>query len=382
MSESKYFDNQEFHPIEINGKEVESPNLIDGTQMLAQKGMVLSFYHVPSKRQVYFKAFITAFNETYNSDWSAESVYGRADPIYLFKNTTRKITLAYKVPCSTMSEGYENLAKVQQLVQFLYPSYESPGNATTIGNSPLVRIKFINFLNQNPRSKMTSNSSPQDHYNAYTTSGSPNKGLLGVINTISINHNLENPDIGVLEKGGETVDALLPKMIEVNLDFSPIHERPLGWDAKKNFSSPNFPYGATMPKEDTLAGDTDMEELNALWAQWDIEDMFWNPPAGPADESLMDDEEREAAEAAAQHEQNVANAEARYAGLFGKMRYNADVKRVARADASGKELTDKQQYMDSAIAGVTGPQAGYDGGNPYDWTEDQINRPLLKQWGD
>ena len=103
MSDPKFFNNQEYREL----PEENSNNYYnDGTQMLANKGLVLSFQHVPSQTSVYFKAFITAFNETYTSDWSAESVYGRADPIYLFKQTQRKITLAFKIPAGTESEAY------------------------------------------------------------------------------------------------------------------------------------------------------------------------------------------------------------------------------------------------------------------------------------
>ena len=82
------------------------------------KGAYISFQHVPSKTTVNFKAFITTFNESYNSDWAPEVVYGRIDPIYLFKNTTRKISLAFKIPAETESEALENLGRVQKLVQF------------------------------------------------------------------------------------------------------------------------------------------------------------------------------------------------------------------------------------------------------------------------
>ena len=49
------------------------------------RAMQISFYHLPSQDAVYFKAFITAFNETFNSDWGSETVYGRTDPILMFK---------------------------------------------------------------------------------------------------------------------------------------------------------------------------------------------------------------------------------------------------------------------------------------------------------
>jgi hypothetical protein len=68
----------------------------------------------------------------------------------------------------------------------------------------------------------------------------PEDGLLGAIGSVNVNHNLEGED-GVFEQGG---GAILPKMIEVTIDFSPIHESHLGWFEDGTFGSDAFPYGA------------------------------------------------------------------------------------------------------------------------------------------
>ena len=235
-----------------------------GEQDLATKGMIIKFTHVPSGNVIAFKAFITAFNETYNSDWAAESVYGRADPIMLFKNTTRKIALAFKVPAMTTGEAYENLGKVQMLTQFLYPTYADTGLAQTITQSPLVRIQVMNLL-QDANGVSNTGGSAKELYNEYNMGAN---GLLGAIGNVTINHNLEG-DIGVVEKGTDaTLKALLPKMIEVNLDFSPIHEHPLGWSADENsvfgqFGEDNevlFPYGVKLLDTSDSSAATDAAE--------------------------------------------------------------------------------------------------------------------------
>ena len=127
---------------------------VDASDSYANAGMVIQFEHVPSGRSIAFKAFITALNETYSSDWASEQVYGRADPIHMFKNTTRNITMGFRVPASSEGEGFENLAKVQELVQYLYPNYDFGGrkptagneNSLTIAQSPLVRMRVMNLI--------------------------------------------------------------------------------------------------------------------------------------------------------------------------------------------------------------------------------------------
>jgi len=188
----------------------------DGSDAYANNvGAVISFQHLPSCQTVFFKAFITAFNETFSSDWSQESVYGRADPIYMFKQTKRNVNLAFKIPAGSHEQAVANLASVQRLAQFLYPSYECAGSATTITQSPLIRLKIINLLKNS----------------------ATDVGLLGAIESIAIDHGLAAED-GVIEVQKGTI---LSKLIEVNLNFSAIHEHPLGWQ-DLNFSEPSFPY--------------------------------------------------------------------------------------------------------------------------------------------
>jgi len=231
---------------------------IDGPDALANNSqMVVSFQHEPSATQVFFKAFIIAFNETYASDWVGESVFGRTDPIQLFKQTSRRIALALKVPAATHGEAFDNLARVQQLIQFLYPNYEKVGAAQTIAQNPFVRMKVMNlarstadFTVDPTETKRTAAESYKKIYTEYKSTADPNKGLLGVITSLTVNHNLDNPAIGVLAKERGSSNLVLPKMIELNLDFTVIHEETLGWINKQegtpgafNNSDPYFPYG-------------------------------------------------------------------------------------------------------------------------------------------
>ena len=213
----------------------------DGSDAYANKGMVLGFHHIPSGRELYFKAAITAFNKSYNSDWTSEIVYGRADAIMLFKNTERRISLAFNIAASSKSEAYENLAKVGDLAKFLYPYYTDIGDATTIGQSPLVRLKVMNLL-----STQKDAGEGQPYGGLEALSGDATQGLLGAITNISINHNLENGDAGSIEAANGVV---LPKLIEINLEFNVIHEHAIGWsesgfgDVGGDVSGESFPYG-------------------------------------------------------------------------------------------------------------------------------------------
>ena len=282
-----------------------------------QRQMFISFQHVPSNSAVSFKAFITAFNESYISDWTSETVYGRADPIYMFKNTTRKITLAFKIPAAAEGEAFENLGRVQKLIQFLYPNYTTLINpltnqpdtfAQTISQSPLVRLKIMNLLSMNNNDGM-----PYESVKARDGwANTPSQGLLGVIENVAVNHNLEG-DEGAFEVGAAT---LLPKMIDINLSFGVIHEHAVGWQnegvddagvegsTEPQFSQPSFPYAVdvpgSLPKPDTDDSNTTNEPTPDPDEQ---EEAALNPEGTPAPEEDNPGEDAAAAEADAQFSQ-------------------------------------------------------------------------------
>ena len=201
--------------------------------------MYISFKHLDSAQTVYFKAFITNFVDTYNTDWTRESIYGRVDPVPMYAQTERSITLNLVVPADSIGEAYENLGRVQKLVQFLYPSYSLLSGSTdarTITKSPLIRLKAMNLVSKDESTAaeiqhaldwVNSSRDPgppiprTDYYKGYTSDADPDQGLLGFINGLTVMHNLEN-EAGVFEKAQNTV---LPKHIDLSLTFMPIHEQ-------------------------------------------------------------------------------------------------------------------------------------------------------------
>jgi hypothetical protein len=206
---------------------------VDGAAALYNKGFRLELTHVPSDRTLYFGAFIEQFSDAYNSEWNAEHVFGRMDPIATFMHTRRAISVAWKIPSASVEEAVENINKINELMTYLYPMYDgSPGScgATTINMGPLMRVKFGNLI--------------QD--------GNGNKqGLLGYVNGFTMDPIIEDgmymfdwyaarndPDSQIVVKNYPDSDPLncagesyLPKTVRLNFELTALHEHPLGWTA-------------------------------------------------------------------------------------------------------------------------------------------------------
>jgi len=225
----------------------------DGSDAKGNAGFTVSFQHVPSEESIYLKAFLTAFNETYKVDWASETVYGRPDPIFMFKGTTRTVSVGLTMPAATVGEGFENLSRLQKLIQFLYPTYEDNANALSITQSPLIRLKIMNLLSKTPinviepAAAATSFADSAD-MNTLKNSNNAADGVLGQISNLTIDHGVHDPSIGSFEINKGTI---LPKAIEIQFDFTALHEHPLGWDVVDGsqdleFVMPHFPYSLNL----------------------------------------------------------------------------------------------------------------------------------------
>ena len=211
---------------------------VAGTEDLANQGFTLDIYSLTANDSVSFSAFIDGFSDSFNSNWNAEEVFGRMDPIAVFSGTRRAISVSWKVPAANVTEAKRNLFQINKLISFLYPQYAEKGSsdcgATTINMGPLMRVKFGNLI--------------QDS----ATGG----GLLGYANGISYDHALEDgmfafPNEFKKEPDMKNTVAPLgtaqyyPKSVRLNMELTVLHEHELGFrqDNSPRSSGPgNWPY--------------------------------------------------------------------------------------------------------------------------------------------
>jgi hypothetical protein len=180
----------------------------------------LSIVHEPTKYAVMFPAIIDSYSETFKPTYEAEQLYGRMDDVQKYVNTTRTISVTFKILAYDEDHAHRNLHALSTLAQFLYPVYDyssnisgSLNNATAMRESPLWRVRFANLIQKTNRKG--------GHY--------IQDGLLVAPTSFSFEPNQE--------AGFFIVDGKynFPKEIKVSLAFAALHEETLGWlyDANK-----------------------------------------------------------------------------------------------------------------------------------------------------
>lgn len=248
-------------------------NLVtDGT---TREGKEISFYHVPSGSTIKFKAFITNFNDQFNCNWESEPIYGRMDPVKTFSATERTITLDFDVVAANLEEAIHNLSSVSALAKFHYPSYKEGHKSTTaINESPLIRVKYMNWICRADNPEGTAKES----------------GLLVASSGFSF-----APDITDLTYSHN--GKLYPKIISISTNLEVIHEHGLGWEGETpRNNTDKFPYNQDTAKEYQTVSNAMRYSTDSVPTAQDLEDdrvIRQNDLIDPA--SDVSDEERQAA---------------------------------------------------------------------------------------
>ena len=197
----------------------QSPGLMNATHAQADRGQVITITYVPNGEKVAFKAFIRSFSDKFSTNYNSEEVYGRMDPVQLYKGTQRSISIAIDIPSESVEEAKENLKKCSALAQMQYPIYgtSSPEltSAGSIQAAPFFKIKFGNLI-QNARN---------------------GGALAGTMSGFTYEPDTE---MGFYVENGS---QLFPKVVSISIEFTPQHEHGLGYGTDGNARMSNFPYG-------------------------------------------------------------------------------------------------------------------------------------------
>ena len=254
-------------------------------------GIVLHFRHVPSGVTAEFKAFLTAFGDAFTTQWNSQEIYGRMDEVKTFKNTQRKINVAWTVPSHSEDEAIDNFSEISKMAAMQYPLYEdlksNPDNEKIPNTSNVIldleQIKQ-NLLSINRTAEDTLNEQTLNDVGAIRSSikrvedailesqqdsgqdflpnqqvsllssppiiqmkfmnwisDSNDDGLYGTMEGFTFSPMIDD---GMFIRDGK----LIAMSYECSVDFTVIHTDKLGWNREKTKRTDTFPYQANKVK--------------------------------------------------------------------------------------------------------------------------------------
>ena len=204
----------------------------------------IELYHVPSGETVRFKAFLSQFDDQFQSDFAPEQVFGRMDSIQVYKGTTRQISLSWDVPSASEFEAVENIKKCSKLMNMLYPVYRktASGQGKILNAPPVFKLKFANLIRNAGGNSMG------------VGGDAKSSGLFGTISGFSYSPDMNSGFIEVpLDDSGQLgLSALgddlnlVPQTISLSCQFTVVHTHDLGFEdtsGKPRKINHNYPYG-------------------------------------------------------------------------------------------------------------------------------------------
>jgi len=245
----------------------------DPTDIMAKSGRVILFTHLATGKAVGFKAYVTEFADSYNSNWNDTTVYGRMDPIAVYQGTSRTINLSWDVPSASAYDAYKNLQRISQLIRMLYPVYTNAEETgvRTLKASPLLRLKFMNLSRDVRNGK---------------------EGLVGFIKgdfsyAPDMKHGVFDGDDGTLEMNGifDAFDepTIYPKVASLRCTFQVLHTHPLGFSDQWD----DVPAGAS--PLNSFARNANVDNGPGEAYPYGVDTSMVNRPGDSATESLSED---------------------------------------------------------------------------------------------
>lgn len=190
-----------------NGKRVLNPNIAISPDQ-TEKGVlgediidfnITSISNGGSNVLLDFKAYIDDFSDTFNGEWEAFKYVGRGENFYKYKGYSREFNINFNVVALSRADMIYNFRKLNYLGSLLTPDYSNIG---------FMRGNLVKM-----------------------TLGSYFSGVPGIIKTVTytpvfeagwdINRNVDGTNILI---NSALYTGQLPKLIKVNLSFTPVHK--------------------------------------------------------------------------------------------------------------------------------------------------------------
>lgn len=170
-----------------------------------------------------FRAYLTQFADNVDASWNPIKYAGRGDKLYTYDGFTRKISIGFKAAALSAGEMKPMYQRLNYLMSNLMPDY----TGDLLMRGPLVRMTVGNYIDSQ----------------------------LGILESLSYTVPQESPwEIALDEPEGGTKQLILPHVIEVTLNFTPIGTESKGnnYNSQKAQNFSNLAQNNTGPDVKTL----------------------------------------------------------------------------------------------------------------------------------
>ena len=210
----------------------------------------IHFEHLPTGHVVSFNGWVTSFSDSFSSNWTPQTVYGRMDPLATFQGTERVISMGFDVVAKNLAEAVLNQAEISRLIEFLYPVYNGTerSNQNTLKAAPLLGLRWTNLASNTATGQkligwvdgidyspdiaqggfMAGGKTTTDYASTGWTDAGTSAGPDAMTRTLTIDQ--------------VTSKAYVPKSVSLQFTFHVVHTHLMGWTPTKIFGNGSVDY--------------------------------------------------------------------------------------------------------------------------------------------
>tara|TARA_Y100000310_G_C20615734_1_gene780505 strand:+ start:695 stop:1558 length:864 start_codon:yes stop_codon:yes gene_type:complete len=217
-----------------------------------QHGLYLDIYALHAKARVQFKAFLTSFQDSFDTSLDVQTFVGHAEPVRKMRAVDRQIQIGLDLPAGNAFQAKVNLRNLGLLVKMVYPLVDhshvgsGPGGwevqraHVKAGGDPIFKVKFKNLItgpNVNPRGPAAID------------------GLKGYIGNINYSFDLPSGFFHDIDSENKSQTGFIyPQLINLSFTFFPFNEQMPAWSMSTDessdgkgirFTRANYPYAHT-----------------------------------------------------------------------------------------------------------------------------------------
>ena len=205
-------------------------------------------------KRIYFRAFFKNLRESITPNWTQENYFGRVDPVGIYMNTSRQVSVSFAVVAASPAGFTVMWRKLNALAKMLYPTFKDGAMA----KAPVCRLRIGDVV-----------------------CDSAGRGLTGFISSaIELDYTDSTWEIREWTRYSNVVElGKAPMMATISFTFQVIHEQNPSVDDDYNFDMSFFRRIGASP-QGSLDGEAEPafteSEIESISADQRFDDEFNN----------------------------------------------------------------------------------------------------------
>jgi hypothetical protein len=144
----------------VDGNRIDADIVRQMEQALESEYVPFYFHDLRTNEIISFHAFLTSLSDEFTVNHETVEPFGRVDPIKIYKNTSRRISLSFKAAATSPDDFDDMWLKINKLTTMLYPQWSAgdikPGDpqfiqpfSQIITSSPVIRVRLGDLIASN-----------------------------------------------------------------------------------------------------------------------------------------------------------------------------------------------------------------------------------------